>query len=157
MKKIVSMMPIMAMVVILSLFCSCGTKEQYSKEYIERDLKAFLAEYVNTINDNIEGYLSDDFNDVIKQWQANPNLGEWNLFGLNSSTEVQKYNILSLSEPKDDRVSAHVKLFVECEGNYSESDVNIYLILVENKWLVDEISEVKQGMKFALKEIGNKD
>ena len=152
MKKIFSMISIVAMVLTMSLFDSCGTKEQYSKEYIERDLKAFLAEYVNTINDNIKGYLSDDFNDVIKQWDAKC-IGEWDLFGLNSSANVQKYRILSLSEPKDERVCAHVKLFIECEGDDYEKDVNIYLILVADRWIVDEIDEVKQGMKFTLMEI----
>ena len=155
MKKCLIFLPLLVVVVLSNMFCSCGTKEQYSKEYIERDLKAFLGEYVNTMNDNIEGYLSKDYNDVINKWQANESLGDYNLFGLNSSSTVEKYNILSLSEPKDDRVCAHVKLSVEDEGNYRNEEVNIYMILDNDKWLIDEIGEVKQGMKNTIQEINN--
>lgn len=152
MKRKIFVLPILVMVVLMSLLNSCGNKEQYSKEYIERDLKAFLAEYVNTMNDNIGGCLSKDYNAVISKWQANESLGEYNLFGLNSSATVEKYSILGISEPIDDRVCAQVTLSVEDEDNYRDEKVNIYLTLENDKWLVDEIDEVKQGMKNALEE-----
>ena len=128
------------------------SKDDVDKKSIERDLKMFLGEYVNSINDNIDEYLSPDFRNVIKRWNTNSQLGEFNLFGLNSSADIDKYAILSLSDVVDNRVSAHVKLSIENEEDYYEDEVNIYLVFDGERWLVDEIGEVKQNMKFSLKE-----
>ena len=172
MKKVLFEMPIVAVVLMVSIFCSCGNKakaatdvvveeptrldvdatKEFDRGAVERDLKAFWAEYVNTLNENITPYLSEDFNGVIKKWMSNPYMGEWNLFGLNSVAEIRKYTIVSLSEPVKNRVCAHVKIWIEEETNYYEDKANIYLILAGDKWLVDEIDEVKQNMKKIISE-----
>ncbi len=172
MKKVLFEMPIVAVVLMVSIFCSCSNKakaatdvvieestrldietaKEFDRGAVEKDLKAFLAEYVNTLNENITPYLSEDFNVVIKKWMSNPYMGEWNLFGLNSVAEIRKYTIVSLSEPVNNRVCAHVKIWIEEEENYYEDKANIYLILVGDKWLVDEIDEVKQNMKKVISE-----
>lgn len=178
MKKVLFGLPIVVTVVMMSVLCSCGNKanvnqaeavidsvaveesteaeesvaKEFDRESVEKDLKAFLADYVNTMNENIFSYLSDDFKGVIKKWESIPNVGEWNLFGLNSAAEIRKYSIESLSEPVDNRVRAHVKLGIENEEDYYDDKTNIYLILVDDKWLVDEIDEVKQNMKKNLSE-----
>lgn len=126
---------------------------EFDRESVEKELKAFLAEYVNTLNDNIFAYLSDDFKGVIKKWESTPNVGEWNLFGLNSAAEIRKYTIESLTEPVDDQLCANVKIWIENEEDYYEDETNIYLIHVDDKWLVDEIDEVKQNMKTALSKL----
>ena len=159
MKKLITIMSIVTVVVMVGLICSCGnssksqpkdnqsTATKYEKDDVEKVIKLFLSDYVNSSRDNTMSYLSEDFKEVIKKWESNGMLGEWNMFGLNSSAQIEKYNILSLSEPVDNRVGVHVGLWIENEGDYDEDEAIIYLKLENNKWVVDEIDQVKQRMK----------
>ena len=45
--------------------------EIHSKTVVERELMAFLSEYVNNINDNIRQDLSSDLSATIKKWEPN--------------------------------------------------------------------------------------
>lgn len=182
MKKYLFCMPIVAIVVMVSIFCSCGnaskqqekeqnikdsitkvirdslasieaekdyTKEQ-SKENVEKELKAILSDYIN-MNDNIEGCLSSDFNAVIKKIESTPNMGEWDLFGLNSSAMIQRFDIKNLTEAVDNKSKATVLLSIDDEGEYEEETCTIYLVFENGKWVVDEIDNVKKDMKSIIK------
>ena len=122
----------------------------HSKEIIENVIKSFLSEYVNTINDNIRRYLSPDFNKVIDKWER-ASLGEWNIFGLNSSATVEKYSIIDIGEIKERNAAARVKLSIEDEENYRSVVSTLHLSLINDKWLVDEIDGVKKNMKTYIK------
>ena len=162
MKKIKTIMSIVAVVVMVGLICSCGnnsksqsedkqsTAAKYEKDDVEKVIKLFLSDYVNSSGDDTMSYLSEDFKVVIRKWESNGMLGEWNMFGLNSSAQIEKYNILSLSEPVDNRIGVHVGLWIEIEGDYDEDDAIIYLKMENDKWVVDEIDQVKQRMKLNL-------
>ena len=121
--------------------------KMHSKESMEKDLKSFLSEYVNTTNDNIEEYLSSDFNAVITKWTNNPNMGEWNLFGLNSSSMVERYTIQNLEGTENNKAKADVLLSIDNEGDYQEETCSIYMVYEKDKWVVDEIDNVKKDMK----------
>lgn len=188
MKRYLFGMPMMAIVVMVSIFCSCGNKtkpvvdeqairdsiekhlkdslagvaaekakldsiveykEIHSKEVVEKSVKEFLSEYVNTCNDNIEKYLSADFKRVIKK--CNEKGYEFNLFGLNSSSNIERYTILSIVDVNDKRATVRTKLFIECEGDYNDEITIIYLTLENGKWLVDEIGDVKKTTNSDLK------
>ena len=118
--------------------------KMHSKESMEKDLKSFLSEYVNTTNDNIEEYLSSDFNAVITKWTNNPNMGEWNLFGLNSSSMVERYTIQNLEGTENNKAKADVLLSIDNEGDYQEETCSIYMVYEKDKWVVDEIDNVKK-------------
>lgn len=188
MKKILNMLPMLAVTMSLSTLCSCGNSgkpqvdEQalkdsienvfkdslrnaevekakldsidaynklHSKTVVEQELKSFLSEYVNTINDNIRQYLSTDFNSSIKKWEKNG--GEWHLFGLNSSAMVERYTILNIGNVGDTTVTARVKLSIENEGEYEEESFSVHLLLENGKWRVDEINTVKKDLKDNMK------
>ena len=167
MKRIILFVPLMAMV--MGIICSCGDKKEklaatdsavvesteieYNKEDVEKALKAFLSEYINHTNDNLDSFLSEDYKKVIEKYCSTVE-GEWNLFGLASAEWIERYTILCLTEPEENRASAHVKLLIECEGSYEDYDINIHLKLEKDKWVIDEIGELKQNMKFYLIENG---
>lgn len=109
----------------------------HSRENIEKILKAFLSEYVNTMNDKIDPYLSADFKKI--KDKAIKNGYEFNLFELPSAAIVEKYKIMSITDIKENHAKARVNLSVEIEGNYEEKVSTISLILEKRKWLVDEI------------------
>ena len=125
--------------------------ELHSKTVVERELKAFLSEYVNTTNENIWQYLSSDFSSTIKKWEHYPNAGEWNLFGLFSSATVERYTILNIGNIGDKIVTARVKLSIDFEGEYEEETATIQLLLEDGKWCVDEINTVKKDLKDNMK------
>lgn len=148
MKKIVKRMSLMALVVMMGVICSCGNNNQYSKDYIEKDLKVFLSECFNTDYESLLSCLSKDFYSVIKKCDSNG--CECNIFGLNSSATIQNYSILSLSDVEENRVTAHVKLYIDNEGDFYEKEFPLYLIYEGGKWVVDEIGSVKQETIVAL-------
>lgn len=125
--------------------------ELHSKTVVERELKAFLSEYVNTTNENIWQYLSSDFSSTIKKWEHYPNAGEWHLFGLNSSAWVVRYSILDIGNVGESTVTARVKLSIDFEGEYEEETATIKLLLEKGKWCVDEINTVKKNLKDNMK------
>lgn len=152
MKKLLFVMPFMAMLVMMSICYSCGNgnMKQYSKENIEKDFKVFLSECFNTDYKGLLSCLSDDFNDVIAKCDS---AGlEHNIFGLNSSATIQYYSILSISDIKENRVTAQIKLGIDNEGDFYEKEFSVYLILEREQWVVDEIGVVKQELKTALEE-----
>ena len=167
MKRKFFIVPLMAMV--MGIFCSCcdkkektvatdsavveSTEIEYNKEDVEKTLTAFLSEYINHTNDNLDSFLSEDYKKVIEKYRSTVE-GEWNLFGLASAEWIEKYTILCLTEPEENRAVAHVKLLIECEGSYEDYNINIHLKLEKDKWVVDEIGELKQNMKFYLIENG---
>lgn len=148
MKKIVKRMSLIALLVMMGIICSCGNNNQYSKEFIEKDLKVFLSECFNTDYESLLSCLSKDYYSVIKKCESNGR--ECNIFGLNSSATIQNYSILSLSDVQENRVTAHVKLYIDNEGDLYEKEIPLFLILEGEKWVVDEIGSVKQQTKAAL-------
>lgn len=132
----------MTLVVMMSVISSCGNKNQYSKDYIEKDLKLFLSECFNLEYESRLSCLSKDFYSVVKKSESNGY--EFNIFGLNSSARVLEYSMLSISDVEDNRVTAYVKLYIDNEGDFYEKEFPFYLILEGEKWVVDEIGSVKQ-------------
>lgn len=148
MKKIVKRMSLIALLVMMGIICSCGNNNQYSKEFIEKDLKVFLSECFNTDCESLLSCLSKDYYSVIKKCESNGR--ECNIFGLNSSAKIQNYSILSLSDVEEKRVTAQVKLYIDNEGDFYEKVFPIDLIYEGGKWVVDEIGSVKQETIVAL-------
>lgn len=126
-------------------------KMQNNQVDVENDLKAFLDEYVIRTIDNIDSFLSEDYKEVVEKYRE---VAEWNLFGLASAEQVEKHTIISITEPVENRAAAKVKLLIDCEGSYKDYIVNIHLILEKDKWVVDEIGELKHNMKLFLIENG---
>lgn len=148
MKKIVIRLSLIALLVMMGIIYSCVNNNQYSKDYIEKDLKVFLSECFNTDYESLLSCLSKDYYNVIKKCESNGY--ECNIFGLNSSATIQNYSILSLSDVQENRVTAHVKLYIDNEGDFYEKEFPIYIIYEGGKWVVDEIGSVKQETIAAL-------
>ena len=117
----------------------------HSKETLEKELKSFLSEYVNTMNDKIDPYLSVDFK-AIKD-KAIKKGYEFNLFGLPSAAMVERYTIMNIDDIKENNAKAHVKLAMEIEEDYDEKVSTIMLVLENGKWVIDEIDNVKKAAK----------
>lgn len=150
MKKLLFVMPFMAMLVMMSICYSCGNGnlQQDSKENIEKDVKVFLSECFNIDDKGLLSCLSDDFKEVIIKCDS---AGlEHNIFGLNSSATIQNYKILSISKTGENDVYAEIKLYVENEGDFNEEKVAVYLIPEREQWVVDDIGTVKLHLKQAL-------
>ena len=173
MKKMHLVLPIWAVVVFMSMVCSCDNEGKKTDETADsltvvnneepnncQDLTVeklkvvgrtteLLSDYMYHQGVISKNYLSSKFNEMVEKFNNSSYYEPWNLmWSVGSVVEVVKFAIINISDVKDEGMKVACRLFITEDGerNWPE-DFNIYMIQENGEWVANDFEHGDSAME----------
>lgn len=173
MKKMYLVFPVWAIIVFMSILCSCGNEGKKTIEKTDSltvtnngdpnncmDLTGekmkvlgrtteLLSDYMFHHGVISKNYLSSKFNERVKNYNQSSYHEQWNLmWNVGSAVEVVKFAVINVSDYKDDGMKVACRLFITEDGERIwPEDFNIYMIQENDKWVAKDFEHGESAME----------
>ena len=172
MRKTYLVLPTWAVIVFMSVVCSCGNEGKTNEtadsltvvnnedpnnctDLTGKKMKVvgrtteLLSDYMYHHGDISKNYLSSKFKEKVENYNQSSYHEPWNLmWSVGSAVEVVKFAVVSISDVKDEGMKVACRLFItEDSERVWPEDFNIYMIQEKGEWVANDFEHGDSAME----------